>query len=115
MTQGLAGTGQGRWSVCSSVDAWRAGAASSSERPGLEIAAERLLALDRLEQRLEVALAESARPVAFNHFEEERGPVLRRLREDLEQVTVLVAVGEDAQPPEVVPILPDLADAVLDV
>ena len=44
----------------------------------LEVAAERLLALDRLEQRLEVALAEAAGAVALDHLEEERRPVLRR-------------------------------------
>src|SRR6185312_7922357 len=58
----------------------------------LEIAAERLFALDRLEQRLEVAVAEAARAVPLNHFEEHRRPVLRGLREDLEQVAVVVAV-----------------------
>src|SRR5579859_7223377 len=60
----------------------------------LEIAAERLLALDRLEQRLEVAVAEARRAVALDHLEEDRGPVLGRLREDLQQVAVVVAVGE---------------------
>ena len=78
----------------------------------LEVAAERLLALDRLEQGLEVALAERARAVALDHLEEERRPVLRRLREDLEQVAVLVAVDEDPEPPQVAPRLLDLADAV---
>ena len=73
----------------------------------LEVAAERLLALDRLEQRLEVPVAEAARAVALDHLEEERRPVLRRLREDLQQVAVVVAVGEDAQPPQVVPALVD--------
>ena len=79
---------------------------------GLEIAAERLLALDRLEERLEVAVAEAARAVPLDHLEEERRPVLRGLREDLQQVAVVVAVGEDAQPAQVVPALVDLADAV---
>src|SRR4051812_17032846 len=77
----------------------------------LEVAAERLLALDRLEQRLEVAVAEAARAVALDHLEEERRPVLRRLREDLEEVTLVVAIGEDPQPPQVGPVLVDLADA----
>ena len=58
----------------------------------LQIPAGGLLALDRLEQRFEVALAEGARAVPLDHLEEERRPVLRRLREDLEQVAVLVAV-----------------------
>src|SRR6476619_7430140 len=52
---------------------------------GLEVAAERLLALDRLEEGLEVAVAEAARAVALDHLEEDGGPVLRGLREDLEE------------------------------
>ena len=52
-------------------------------RKGLEVAPERLLALDRLEQRLEVPVAEAARAVPLDHLEEERRAVLRRLREDL--------------------------------
>ena len=44
----------------------------------LEVAAQRLLALDRLEQRLEVPLAEAARAVPLDHLEEHRRPVLRR-------------------------------------
>src|SRR5579859_8153414 len=38
----------------------------------LQVSAERLLALDRFEQRLEVPLAEAARAVALDHFEEQR-------------------------------------------
>ena len=38
----------------------------------LEVAAERLLALDRLEQGLEIALAEAGRAVALDYLEEER-------------------------------------------
>src|SRR5919198_3577435 len=80
-----------------------------------EIPAQRLFSLYGFEQRLEVAVAEAARAVALDHLEEERRPVLRRLREDLEQVAVVVAVGEDAQPPQVRVGLVDLADAVADV
>src|ERR1051326_236925 len=46
----------------------------------LEVAAQGLLALDCLEQRLEVPVSEAARAMALDHFEEERRPVLRRLR-----------------------------------
>src|SRR4051794_26691597 len=70
-----------------------------------------LLALDRLEQRLEVPLAEAAGPVALDHFEEEGGAVLDRLGEDLEQVPLLVAVDEDPQLGEVAQVLGDRADA----
>ena len=50
--------------------------------------------------------------MSLDHLEEERRPVLRRLREDLQQVAVVIAVGEDAQPREVGPALVDLADAL---
>src|SRR5205809_2076727 len=80
-----------------------------------EIAAEGLLALDRLEERLEVPLPETACAVALDHLEEERRAILRGLREDLEEVAVLVSVGEDPQPAQVGPLLADLADPVADV
>src|SRR5436190_3465153 len=79
-------------------------------RGRLQIPAEGLLALDRLEQRLEVPVAEAARAVPLDHLEEERRAVLRRLREDLEQVTVVVAVREDPEPAQVVVVLLDLPD-----
>src|SRR3984885_7216789 len=66
-------------------------------RAASEVSAPRLLELDGLEQILEVALAESLRPVPFDHLEEHRRPVLNRLGEDLQQVAVLVAVGEDPE------------------
>src|SRR5207244_6962714 len=81
----------------------------------LQIPAQGLLALDRLEQRLEVALAEAARAVPLDHLEEEGRAVLRGLREDLQQVALVVAVGEDAQSLQVAVVLFDLADAALDV
>ena len=57
----------------------------------------RLLALDRLEQRLEVPLAEAPRAVALDDLEEQRRPVLDRLGEDLQHVAFVVAVDEDAE------------------
>src|SRR6266542_7118037 len=82
-----------------------------ARRPGprSQVASERLFALDRLEQRLEIAFAEAACAVALYDLEEERRPVLRRLREELEQIAVLVAVDEDPQAPQVFPRLVDLA------
>src|SRR3954447_17317600 len=85
---------------------------TSENEAALQVPAQRLLPLDCLEQRLEVAVAEAARAVALDHLEEERRAVLRGLGEDLEEVAVVVAVGEDPQPPQVVPRLVDLADAV---
>src|SRR5436190_2709773 len=129
------GSGQGRCSVSWSEDAWRAGAWSSSIRgfgivrpsqtevwhgtafPSTQsqIASKGLFSLNRFEQRLEVPVAEPARPVPLDHLEEERRAVLRRLREDLQQIAVIVAVGEDAEPLEVGVVLVDLADAVRNV
>src|SRR5688500_8819810 len=62
-----------------------------------QVAALLLLALDGLEQRLEVAHAEAARAVALDDLEEEGRPILDRAGEDLEQVALLVAVGLDTQ------------------
>src|SRR6266702_4407962 len=59
-----------------------------------EVAAAGLLALDRLEQRFEVSLSEPLRAMALNQLEEHRRAVLHRLGEDLQQVTVLIPVGE---------------------
>src|SRR5436309_1933401 len=68
-----------------------------AETNGSQRPAPRLLALDRLEQRLEVALAEAPRPVPLDHLEEQRRPVGHRLGEDLQHVPLVVPVHEDAQ------------------
>src|SRR5262245_11863904 len=52
-----------------------------SGTPGSEVAASLLLALDRLEQRLEVPLAEAERAVALDQLEEDRRAVANRPRE----------------------------------
>src|SRR5437016_9327735 len=78
----------------------------ASQRP-----AQLLLALDRFEQRFEVPFAEAARAVPLDDLEEQRGAVLDRLGEDLQEVTFIVAVHEDAQLAELAEILVDLADA----
>src|SRR4051794_2458094 len=79
---------------------------------GLQVAAQRLFALDGLEERLEVAIAEAACAVALDDLEEDGRAVADRLREDLQQVALVVAVDEDAQALEVLEVLGDLADAV---
>src|SRR5579862_7255575 len=81
--------GQGRCSVCSSDRACRAAASRAGT---LQVAAERLFALDRLEEGFEVAVPETARAVALDHLEEDRRTILGGLREDLQEVAVLVAV-----------------------
>src|SRR5919108_3956487 len=77
----------------------------------LQVAAALLLALDRLEQRLEVAVAEAARAVALDDLEEDRRAVADRLREDLQQVALVVAVDEDALLAQVGELLDDLGHA----
>src|SRR6185295_17830071 len=81
----------------------------------LQVAAKLLLALDRLEQGLEVALAEAAGAVALDDLEEDRRAVADRLREDLEHVALVVAVDQDAEAAQVVQALLDLPDALRDV
>src|SRR5687768_11918976 len=81
----------------------------------LEVPAERLLALDGLEESFEVALTEADGAVTLDHLEEEGRAILGRLREDLKQVSLVVAVGQDLQPPKRRPLLVDLAHSLLDV
>src|SRR5687768_5319062 len=78
--------------------------------PRSEVAAALLLALDRLEQGLEVALAEAERAVALDELEEDRRAVLHGLGEDLQQVAVLVAVHQDPPGLELGDRRADLAD-----
>src|SRR4026209_2593242 len=75
-----------------------------------EVAAEVLLALDGLEQRLEVALAEAEGAVPLDQLEEHRRAVAEGLGEDLQEVPVLVAVDEDAALLELLDRRADLAD-----
>ena len=79
----------------------------------LEIAALRLLALDGLEERLEIALAEAAGAFALDDLEENRRPILHVAREDLKQVAVVVAIHQDAQLRQLAQWLIDLANALL--
>src|SRR5436190_13271979 len=78
--------------------------------PALQIPTELLLALDGLEERLEVALAEAERTVPLDQLEEDRRAVADRLGEDLEQVAVLVAVDQDAALLQLLDRRPDVAD-----
>src|SRR5215472_15970761 len=70
------------------------GVGSEARMWASEVAAAGLFPLDRLEQRLEVALAEPLRAVPLDQLEEHGRPVLDRLGEHLQQVAVLVPVGE---------------------
>src|SRR5205823_5919885 len=90
-----------------SAGARRAGGSAS---PLLQVAAGRLLALDGLEERLEVAVPEAARAVSLDDLEEHRGPRADRPGEDLEQVPLVVAVGQDPEVAQVVVALRDVPD-----
>src|SRR3954454_16948760 len=91
-------------------DAWRG--PSPGWRNASEVSSPLLLTLDRLEQGLEVALAEAARAVALDDLEEDRRPVADGLGEDLQQVALVVAIDEDALLAQVVELRGDLGDAV---
>ena len=77
---------------------------------GSEVAAALLLALDGLEQGLEVALAEAERAVPLDQLEEHGRAVPDRPGEDLQQIAVLVAVDEDAALLQLLDRHPHVAD-----
>src|SRR5262245_40298671 len=62
-----------------------------------KVAAALLLALDRFEERLEVSLAEALGTVPLDQLEEHRRPVLHWPGENLQEIAVLVSVGEYPQ------------------
>src|SRR5579871_5410574 len=76
-----------------------------------QVAAFGLVALDRLEQRFEVALPEPSRPASLDDLEEHGGPVRDGLGEDLQQHPFVVPVDEDVEFLERVPRKVDTADA----
>src|SRR5215213_2658607 len=63
----------------------------------LEISSQCLFALDRLEERLEVACAEALGSLALNDLVENGWPVFDRLRENLKQVSFIVPVDENPE------------------
>src|SRR5688572_15177220 len=81
--------------------------------PTLEIPPKLLFFLDRLEECLEVALPEALRAFALNDLVEQRRPVFHRLREDLQQIAVGIAVDENAERLERLERFVDLAHPTL--
>src|SRR5262245_37645608 len=81
--------------------------------PPSEVPPKRLLLLDRLEQRLEVPLAEAPRALSLDHLVEQSRPVLHGLREDLQQVTIGITIDENAELLELIDRFSDLSDAAL--
>src|SRR4051812_2530551 len=62
-----------------------------------EVATPLLVALDRFEQGLEVALAETAGTTAFDDLEEHCGTIGDGLGEDLQEEPRVVLIGEDVE------------------
>src|SRR5690349_5004735 len=71
--------------------------------PTSEVSAAGLVAFDCLEQRAEVALAETAGSSPLDDLEEHRRPVGDGFGEDLQQETLVVTIDEDVQSLQVVP------------
>src|ERR671919_1078650 len=78
----------------------------------LEVAPLGLLPFDGHEQLLEVAEPEPLRAVTFDDLVEDGRAVLDDLGEDLEEISLVVAVGQDAEPFDVRVVLIDLSDAI---
>src|SRR5215207_5734260 len=94
-------------------DAWVERCRACGRWACLEIPAQGLLALDRLEQGPEVPLAEAARAFALDDLVEKCGAILDGLREDLQEVAVGITVDENAELLKLVERLVDRADALL--
>ena len=63
----------------------------------LQIASPFLLFLERLEERFEIAFAETLGAFALNDFKEERRPIFHRLGEDLQQITFVITIDQNAE------------------
>src|SRR4051794_29195063 len=72
-------------------------AAGTGIQVSSEVAASFLVTFDRFEQRFEVAFPEPLGAVPLDDLEEHCRPVGDRLGEDLEQVPVVVAIGENVR------------------
>src|SRR5579884_2059068 len=85
---------------------------SEGEQLHLQISSQFLLALQRLEEGLEVAFAEAARALALDDLEEDRRAAHNRFGEDLQQVAFIVVIDQNAQFGQVFYVLSDVADAL---
>src|SRR6478672_796306 len=74
----------------------------------LQVAPRFLFLLQRFEERLEIALAETLRPFALDYFEKECGPVFNWLGENLEEITLVIPIDENAEASERPEILIDV-------
>ena len=78
----------------------------------LQIASRVLLFLQRLEERFEIAFAETLRAFALDDFEKERRPIFHRLGEDLQQITFVIAIDQNAESLQRLEVFIDVADAI---
>src|SRR5437016_11811634 len=77
-----------------------------------QIASRSLLALDGFEERFEIAFAETLRAFALNDLEKERRAVFHRLGENLEQITLVIAIDQNAQALQRVQFFINMAHAI---
>src|SRR5208282_2485785 len=77
-----------------------------------QCSAQILLAFNRLEQSLEVSLAEAAGATPLDHLEEQRRPIGDRLGENLQHVAFVVPIDQDAKLGQVANILLNGADTL---
>ena len=64
----------------------------------LQIASCGLFALDGFEECLEIAFAKALRALALNNFEKQRRPVFYGFCKNLQQITFVITIHQDAQP-----------------
>src|SRR6266540_6079472 len=62
----------------------------------LQIPSRGLFALDGFEQRLEITFAKTLRTFALNDLKKQRRSILDRFCEDLQQITFIIAIDENA-------------------
>src|SRR5215211_248879 len=79
-----------------------------------EIPSQRLLTLDCLEQRLEIAGTEALGALPLDDLVEQRRPVFHRLGEYLKQIPLIVTVDENAEVSQRRQVFIDVADAFRD-
>jgi hypothetical protein len=79
----------------------------------LQIAASLLLPFDGFKERLEVAFAEATASFALNNLKEQSGAIFYRAGKDLQHITFIVAIHQDAEPFEFIQRFINPADALL--
>src|SRR5438477_2645550 len=78
----------------------------------LQISSRGLLALDGLEQRLEITFAKAFRALALDDLVKERRPVLHWLAKNLQQITFVIAIDQNAQSLQRVQLFVDVPNAI---